>query len=124
MSQVSNHIGQTYTDGRIDVVPPNYIQEENVPPLEPSANSTKTSQTSEMSAISKTLAIKISIIKSTTNTMQQQSHQQQQPFNHSTLHSKCTHPTILIQNTGLVVEVEAVDKGVVVVEEVVADKEV
>ena len=46
MSQVASHLRQTYTDGRIGFVSPNYVQEEHVPPSEPSANSTITSQTS------------------------------------------------------------------------------
>ena len=75
MSQVAIHLKQTYTNGRTICVPQNYVQEENIPPSEPSANSMITSQTSKMSAILKTLANEISTIKSTMNTMQQQSHQ-------------------------------------------------
>ena len=38
MSQVVNHIGQTYIDGRYGFVPPNYVQYENSLPSEPSVN--------------------------------------------------------------------------------------
>ena len=43
--------------------------------------------------------------------------------NHSILQFNRTHPTILIENTGAVAEVEVVDEGVGVVAEAVADKE-
>jgi len=81
MLQVVNHIGQTYIDGRNGLGPPSYVQEENIPPLEPSTKSMMKSQSSEMSAILKLLANEISTIKSTMSTMQQKSHQQQRPFN-------------------------------------------
>ena len=73
-----------------------------------------------MSAILKSLANEISTIKSTMNITQQQSHQQQRPFNPSL---QTYTPYTPHRQYGAVVEVEVVDDGVVMLVEVVADKE-
>ena len=48
MSQVTNHIGQSQIDGKYGVIPPTYISDKIMPPPSPSANSTSTTQTSEL----------------------------------------------------------------------------
>ena len=82
MTQVVNHIGNTYHDGRSNFLPPRYINDKNQPPSKQTANSTISSQISEMTKVLRNLANKIKMIKSTMSKLQQQPvYQLYRPFN-------------------------------------------
>ena len=49
MSQVANHIGQSYVNGRYSFIPPTYISDKNMPPPSLAAKSISITQTSEFS---------------------------------------------------------------------------
>ena len=71
MTQVVNHIGNAYHDGRLTFLPPQYIQDKNQHPSEHSANSTLSSQNTDMMTMLKTLANEIKSIKSMMSELQQ-----------------------------------------------------
>ena len=81
MSQVANHIGNNYVNGRYGVIPQEY-QDENIPPPQSSVNSTITNHSNDMVDALKSLQNEIRHIKSTMNLLKNQQSNETQPFNH------------------------------------------
>ena len=69
MSQVANHIGNNYVDGRYGVIPQEY-QDENIPPQQSSVNSTITNHSNDIVDALKSLQNEIRHIKSTMNSLE------------------------------------------------------
>jgi hypothetical protein len=64
-SHVINNMGSNFnTDGRLNFVPHEYIQDENIPQLQPSTNSTMTTD-SQLTQLVKTLTQEVASIKAT-----------------------------------------------------------
>ena len=85
MSQVANHIGNHYVDGRYGVIPQEYA-DENIPPTQPSVNSTITNHSNDMVDALKSLKNEIRNIKSTMNALKNHQSNTNQPFNHGSAH--------------------------------------
>ena len=81
MSQVANHIGNHYVDGRYGVIPQEYT-DENIPPNQPSVNSTITNHSNDVVDALQSLKNEIRNIKSTMNALKNQQSNPNQSFNH------------------------------------------